>query len=197
MKNITLYIVLFLLVSMLGACKSSEQVHFDDEVRMSDPVVVGDDGRPAFINTPPIDTSEYLYASDSHISSRRDMARRQAVLKANTNMASKLSSKVEALDQIFQEDVSDGDRDRYSAAFTLASRQITSSNLTGTALYQSHCDELENSRIECYVLVRMPVGAARETLNNALSRDQELYIRFKESRAFDELQHNLERLGMD
>lgn len=197
MKYSTPLTVLLLFIFVFQACKSSEQVHFDDEVRLSDEVILAEDGLPAFINNPPIDTPEFLYATDSHVSSRRDMARRQAVLKANTNMASKLASKIEALDQIFQEDVSDGDRDRYSAAFTLASRQITSSNLRGVALYQSHCMDLENSRIECFVLVRMPVGSARDALNNALSRDQELYIRFKESRAFEELQHNLERLGMD
>lgn len=197
MKNIIFFISVIGLLLLLSSCKSSEEVHFTDEVRLSDDVELADDGLPAFINTPPIDTNEFLYATDSHVSSRRDMARRQAVLKANTNMASKLASKVEALDQIFQEDVSDGERDRYSAAFTLASRQITSSNLTGTALYQSHCDQDDRNRYECFVLVRMPVGAARDALHNALSRDEELYIRFKESRAFDELEHNLERLGLN
>jgi hypothetical protein len=43
----------------------------------------------------------------------------------------------------------------------------------------------------------MPVGTARAALENALSRDEELYVRFRESEAFKELQENLERLGMD
>ncbi len=176
---------LILCVAIFGliACKSTEQID------------VAEDGTPVFFNMPPADNDEHLFAVDSHISTRRDMARRQAVLKANTNMATKLRSKIEALDQIFQEDISDGEADRYSAGFTLASRQITSANMRGTTPYQVHVNTLDDGRYECFVLVRMPVGEARQQLINALSQDDELYIRFKESRAFDELQHNLERLG--
>lgn len=168
---------------MISSCKSAEEI------------VLQDDGTPVFFNIPPADDENYLYATDSHISTRRDMARRQAILKANTNMASKLRSKVEALDQLFQEDVSDGNSDLYSAGFTLASRQITSANMRGVTPYQVHFNTLDDGRLECFVLVRMPVGEARQQLDNALSQDQELYIRFKESRAFDELMFNLERLG--
>lgn len=182
-NRITLTLITITVICFMVSCKSTEQV----ELR--------DDGIPVFFSTPPADDENYLYAVDSHISSRRDMARRQAVLKANTNMASKLRSKVEALDQIFQEDVGDGESDRYSAGFTLASRQITSATLRGTTPHQVHFSPTEDGRYECFVLVRMPVGEARQQLINALSQDDELYIRFKESRAHDELQFNLERLG--
>lgn len=157
-------------------------------------VQLRDDGTPVFYSTPPVDNEEFLYAVDSHVSSRRDLARRQAVLKANTNMATKLASKVEALDQIFQEDVSDGNDDLNSAGFTLASRQITSAEMTGASTHQTHFITREDGRYECFALVRMPVGEARKELINALSQDDELYIRFKESRAFEELQNNLESL---
>ena len=181
-SSIILFLSILLTVTLFS-CKSTEQIEIEE------------DGTPVFFSTPPADDEEYLYAVDSHVSSRRDMARRQAVLKANTNMATKLRSKVEALDQIFQEDVSDGEADRYSAAFTLASRQITSSNMSGVTPHQVHFNTLDDGRYECFVLVRMPIGEARQQLVNALSQDDELYIRFKESRAFDELQFNLERLG--
>lgn len=184
MKKTTLIFTSLFVILMISSCKSSEEI------------VLQEDGTPVFYITPPADTDEYLYAVDSHISSRRDMARRQAVLKANTNMATKLRSKVEALDQIFQEDISDGEADLYSAGFTLASRQITSANMSGTTPHQVHFNTLDDGRYECYVLVRMPVGEARQQLINALSQDDELYIRFKESKAFEELQFNLERLGM-
>ena len=157
-------------------------------------VQLREDGTPVFYTTPPVDNSEYLYTVDSHISCRRDMARRQAILKANTNMATKLASKVEALDLIFQEDVSDGNKEMYSAGFTLASRQITSAQMTGASAYQTHFMTDNEGRYECFVLVRMPVGEARKKLLSALSQDEELYNRFKESKAFNELQNSLESL---
>ena len=184
MKNRILLIIALFVILMISSCKSSKEI------------VLQEDGTPAFFNIPPSDDENYLYAVDSHVSSRRDMARRQAVLKANTNMATKLKSKVEALDQIFQEDVSDGEADMFSAGFTLASRQITSANLRGVTPHQVHFNTLDDGSLECFVLVRMPVGEARQQLINALSQDDELYIRFKKSRAFNELQSNLERLGM-
>jgi len=184
MKTLHIPVSILLAVILFVSCKSTEQVELQD------------DGIPVFFSTPPSDDDNYLYSVDSHVSSRRDMARRQAVLKANTNMATKLRSKVEALDQIFQEDLSDGEADRYSAGFTLASRQITSANMRGATPHQVHFNTLDDGRYECFVLVRMPVGEARQQLINALSQDDELYIRFKESRAFDELQFNLDRLGL-
>lgn len=184
MKKLIIIISSLLIVFMISSCKASEEI------------AIKDDGTPVFYSTPPADTDEYLYAVDSHISSRRDMARRQAVLKANTNMATKLQAKIEALDQIFQEDLSDGEKEMYSAGFTLASRQITSANMRGVTPQQVHFNTLDDDQYECFVLVRMPVGEARQHLTNALSQDDELYIRFKETRAFEELQSNLERLGL-
>lgn len=183
MKKLTLILASVSFIITLTSCGSSKEIELQD------------DGIPVFYSTPPADTEEYLYSVDSHVSSRRDMARRQAVLKANTNMATKLQSKIEALDQIFQEDLSDGEADLYSAGFTLASRQITSANMRGATPQQVYFNTLDDDRYECFVLVRMPSDDAREQLINALSQDEELYIRFKESRAFDELNFNLERLG--
>lgn len=184
MKKIALIITSLFTILIISSCKSSEEI------------VLQEDGTPAFFSTPPADDDNYLYAVDSHVSSRRDMARRQAVLKANTNMATKLRSKVEALDQLFQEEVSDGEAEMYSTGFTLASRQITSADMRGVTLHQVHFNTLDDGSLECFVLVRMPVGEARQQLMNALSQDDELYIRFKESRAYEELQNHLERLGM-
>jgi hypothetical protein len=152
---------------------------------------------PEFITSPPADNSEFLYTTSSFVSSRRNMAHRQAALLANTNMATKLEAKIEALEKLFLEEVTAGERTNYSAGFTLATQQITSQQLTGLAEDQVVYIETAQGQIEAFILMKMPVGSARAALENALSRDEEMFVRFKESQAFRELQENLERLGIE
>lgn len=151
--------------------------------------------RPWFITKPPQDNAEYLFATSSFDSVNESIGERQAVLLATTNMALKLGSKVEALQKIFQEEVGNNDARMFSTAFELASRQIANQTVTGVSVKEVAFASLPDGKTRIYVLVQMPVGEARRELTNALSRDEELYIRFKESRAFDELNSNLERLG--
>ena len=49
-------------------------------------------------------------------------------------------------------------------------------------------NESGNVNERCYVLMRMPVGPAKTAYENALSRDEELYVKFKASKAYQELQ---------
>jgi hypothetical protein len=151
--------------------------------------------RPWFTLKPPQDNAEYLYATSSFDSVNESIGERQAVLLATTNMALKLGSKVETLQKIFQEEVGNDDARMFSTAFELASRQIASQQVTGVSVREVAFQTLPDGKTRIYVLVQMPVGDARRQLTNALSRDEELYIRFKESRAFDELNSNLERIG--
>jgi hypothetical protein len=152
------------------------------------------DNIPEFYINPPHDTSEYLYTVDSHISLRRDLARRQALLKANTNLASKVGSKVESLEKLFQEELTAGDSSNYNAVFTLATQQLTSEELRDVEQYQIKFQPTQDGRYECYVLLRIPTQSVRGQIENVLSRDQEFYLRLQESKAFEELLNNLERL---
>jgi hypothetical protein len=155
------------------------------------------DDTPSWILNPPTDTSEYLYSTASATSSRQNVARQRAEISARQALAGKLGEKVEALQKLFEEEVSDGASDMYSAAFTNATQIVTSQELRGAAVDELRFAPTPQGGFTAHVLMRMPVGEARAALDNALSRDQELYIRFKESQAFEELQRNLERLGLD
>lgn len=155
------------------------------------------DDTPVWIMTPPSDNSEYLYATASATSSRQNVARQRAEINARQSLAGKLGEKVEALQKLFEEEVSDGANDMYSAAFTNATQIVTSQELVGAAVDELRFVPTPQGGFTAHVLMRMPVGDARSQLDNALSRDEELYIRFKESQAFDELQNNIERLGLE
>ena len=152
------------------------------------------DNTPEFYLNPPEDTSEYLFAVDSHISPRRDLARRQAILKANTNLASKISSKIESLEKLFQEELVAGNSTNYNAVFSLATQQLTSEKLRDVEQHEIKFKATRDGNYECFLLMRIPTNSARLQIQNALSRDKEFYLRLQESKAFEELIENLERL---
>lgn len=187
MKLINYTLIAMLAVFIVQACSPSPQRAANTQL----------DNLPHFITNPPQDTDEYLYATGSAISSRRNVAQQQAFIQARAEMAQKLSVKVESLQKLFEEEVTSGDRANYSAAFTSASQLIASQELTGAGQHEVAFQAMPDGRIEAFVLARMPVGAARSALENALSREEEMYVRFKESKAFEELQQNLHRLGLD
>lgn len=165
----------------------------------SEPVVAPELSHiPDWYLNPPMDTAEYLYVVTSAESPRREMARQRAQQAANAQMAQKLGAKVEALQKLFEEEIQSGDDFNYSAAFTNANRTITNQELVGASIDTQHFAVLNRNGqqlYEAFILYRLPVGAARDQMINALSREEEMYVRFKESQAFKELESNLQRLG--
>lgn len=151
---------------------------------------------PEWYMNPPADNDEFLFAIASAKSSRKDMARQRAQINAKQQLASKLGEKVESLQKMFQEEVTSGDQTNYSDAFTNATKTITNQELKGATVEEMSFQATnQNTQFECYILMKLPVGEARAALDNALSKEEEMYVKFKESKAFDELQNNLDRIG--
>ena len=154
------------------------------------------DRTPQWYNNPPQDNAEYLYATASSKSTRRETGRQKAMNNASAEMARKMSVKVEALQKMFNEEVTSGTQTNYDEAFTNASKTIASETLKGLAADKVEFVSSDNgTQLECFVLVKLPVGEAKMALENALSRDKELYVKFKSSQAFKELQEDISRLG--
>jgi hypothetical protein len=153
------------------------------------------DDTPSWFLSPPSDTDEYLYSTGSFTSSRRNIAQTRATLQANTNMAVKLGTVIENLQEEFNEEITSGERSNYSDAFTNATRQITNQELVGLTQDKVHFVSRENGQFEAFILARIPVGAAKSALVNALSNDEEMYVRFQRSNAFERMDEALKRSG--
>lgn len=153
------------------------------------------DDTPSWFLSPPADTDEYLYATGSFTSSRRNIAQTRAMLQANTNMAVKLGTVIENLQEDFFEEITSGERSNYSDAFTNATRQITNQELVGLTQDRVQFVSRADGQFEAFVLARIPVGAARSALENALSNDEEMYVRFQRSNAFQRMDDALQRTG--
>ena len=186
--KITLLFLLTVSVLIMYGCSSTQTIG-EGEDRIDD--------IPEWITTPTQDNSDFLFSTGNAESSRMNIARQRAEMAARSELASKLGIKIEAMQKLFEEEVDSDTASMYSAAFTNATQEIISHELRGVSTSQRAFSAREGGGYIAYVEMQMPVGSARNELERALSRDEEMFIRFKESRAFEELQNNLERLGMD
>jgi uncharacterized protein with gpF-like domain len=153
------------------------------------------DNTPSWFLNPPADTDEYLYATGSFTSARRNIAQTRAMLQANTNMAVKLGTVIENLQEDFLEEITSGERSNYMDAFSNATRQITNQELVGVSQDRIEFVARDNGQYEAFILARIPVGAAKSALINALSNDEEMYVRFQRSNAFERMDEALKRSG--
>ncbi|MDG5767133.1 hypothetical protein QA596_06630 [Balneolales bacterium ANBcel1] len=145
---------------------------------------------------PPEDTAEYLYSIGEAESQRRGTAIDQASISAQGAMAQKLETVVEGMQKLFEEEITSGEEANYREAWTNVTRAITQQQLRGGSVIQR--DFMVNDdtgRYEAFVLYRLPVGEARSQLENSLSSEEELYTRFRESQAFQEMDQRIRELS--
>ena len=187
----TISTALLLIMVMMSACGGSNRATRQMNHEINDV--------PKWYSKPPKDDKKYLYAVSSARSSDREMAREKAVMNATVDLGRKLSQKVEALQKMFNEEVTSGSDNNYDEDFSNAAKSIVNQQLTGVSVDQvkSYARPVgdKSSVIETFALVKLPVGQARNIIENTLSRDQELYVRLKSTKAFKELQDNIDRLG--
>ena len=182
-----------IILIMMGGCGGSHRATRQMDKEINDV--------PKWYSKPPKDDKKFLYAVSSARSSDREVARQKAVMNATVDLGRKLSQKVEALQKMFNEEVTSGSDNNYDEDFSNAAKTIVNQQLTGVSIDQvkSYARPINDKTavIETFALVKLPVGQARDIIENTLSRDQELYVRLKASKAFKELQDNIDRLGND
>lgn len=160
---------------------------------------VTDSDLPSWYTNPPNSDSEYLYAVGEATSSRRSMARKQAMQNARAALTLKLEAEVSAMQKNFAEETTSGANSNYSEVFTDVSKSVGQQTLRGVDVDQSRFYlRNNNTQHEVLILARLPVGEAANSLNqaleNTLSRDEELYTKFKASKAFEEMKKAIEEM---
>lgn len=175
------------MAAMLFGCAPTTE-----EIQEAEPDV------PDWYLNPPSDDSEYLYVTGDAESQRRSLASDQALVDAQQDMAMKLGATVETLQRAFEEEIGEDDATTYREAFTSATRTIAQQELRGGSIQERQfVVNRETGRYEAFILYQLPIGDARDHLEAALSREEELYTRFRESQAFEELDEHLQRLAED
>lgn len=157
----------------------------------------GNPNLPSWYTNPPSSDNEYMYAIGEANSSRRSMARRQAMQNGRAALATKLEAEVSAMQKNFSEETTSGDKSNYREVFTDVSKTVAKQTLRGVEVDKSKFTMAQNgTKHKVMLLVRLPVGEAADALNRALkntmSKDEELYTKFKASKAFKDMQKSIE-----
>lgn len=187
MKIRTVLVVLLAGMLFVG-CSSTEEVQDDS----------GD--LPSWYTNPPSSDNEYMYAVGEATSSRRSMARKQAMQNGRAQLAIKIQSEVSAMQKNYAEETVSGENSNYSEVFTDVSKTVAQQTLRGVEVEESAFYRRQNdTKHEVLTLVKMPVGEAANSLNqalqNTLSKEEELYTKFKASKAFEDMQKSIEDMG--
>lgn len=187
MKIRTLLTFLFAAALVVG-CSSSEPATNE-----------ATSGLPGWYLSPPSSDSEYMYAIGEGTSSRRSMARNEAMQSGKAALASKLESEVSAMQKNFEEETTSGANSNYSQVFTDVSKSVAQQTLRGVDVDETHMEMVQNgTKYNVILLMRLPVGEAANSLNqalqNTLSKDEELYTKFKASKAFEDMKNSIDEM---
>ena len=196
MKTYSISILFVLTAILLSACGGSKKASLDN----MPPSDVKDEikNMPEFYQNPPEDSDNYLFATGTAISSRQRVALQKAENNARQVFAQKFGETVDALQKSFTEEVTSGNSSNFADSFSNVNKILASQELKGVSTVERvFIPANDNTQFRSYVLMRMPVGQARQALENALSQEEELYIKFKESKAFEELEEALKNAQLN
>lgn len=150
---------------------------------------------PSWYTNPPGSDNEYIYAVGEGTATRRSMARKQALQNGRAALTLKLESEVSAIQKKFTE----GTNSNYSEVFSDVSKSVNQQTLRGVDIDRSEFYIRDNNtKHEVLLLVRLPVGEAANALNraleNTLSKEEEIYTKFKASKGFEEIKESIEEI---
>lgn len=172
---------LVFLVFGLAACGGSDEAATDDAI---------EEMPEWMVNTP--EDPNYIFGTASATSRNMQTAIDQAETQARGNIASQVETKFQSMTKQFQEEVGTGEDSEYLEQFTQAQKEVVNQVLTGTTTRDRKV-VTEDGVYRSYILMEMPIGKASQELMSKLQQNEEMYTRFRQSQAFDELEEEVEQ----
>lgn len=141
-----------------------------------------------FVNTP--DDPNYIFATATMTSKDLQMAVDKASTAARTELARQMETKYANLTKQFQEEVGAGENSELLQQFTSATKAVTQQTLNGSKIDKKDV-QTESGIYRAYVLMSLPIGTANQMLMEKIKANQNLYTRFRSTKAFEELDKEL------
>lgn len=183
MKKLFYYALLIVVSFTFVQCGSSSKIN----------LAKTDQGNiPDWYLAPPQDPN-FLFAVNSSVSQDMQMAVDKAITGARAGIARQLVLKVSSLQKKFAEEVGQGENSTLLSQMTQVTKTIVSTTLTGSTLKSKKIYN-DGNTWRAYVLVQYPLGAANKALVEQIKKNNKLYIRFRASQSFDELDKEVEKL---
>jgi hypothetical protein len=146
---------------------------------------------PGWYQTPPSDP-DHLYGVATATSKDMQMAINKAKTEAQTSLAQQLDTQLGNLTKQFQEEVGGGQDSELLQQFSSATKAVTNQSLVGAKIDQTKLVKEEGLQ-RAYVLMSLPIGAVNKLLVDKIKADQNLYTRFQATKAYEELNNELEK----
>lgn len=174
MKTVFTLFLVILAVTLLTGCGGSKAGYSASE---------GD--IPIWMQSPPSDPN-YLYAAKSATSVDMQMAIDKATNEGRTDVAKQMEIKVSAIEKRFREEVGVGENSQYLEQFTTANKQVVSNVLMGSKVKEQKFFK-DGNTWRAYVLVELPLGAAKEAMLQQIKNNEQMYTRFRATQTYKEL----------
>lgn len=150
------------------------------------------DETPVWFNELPNDPN-YLFAAATATSKDMQLAVDKAAADGRAAIGQQMELKVEVLQKKFAEETGIGEDAQFIGMFTQATKNISSSSISGSRIDKRKTMR-EGNIFRAYVLISSPIGAANQALIDQLKKNELIYTRLKETKAFDELEKETEKL---
>ena len=146
---------------------------------------------PEWYQNPPTDEN-YFFGVNTQTSTDMQTAFDKAKHGARQEIANQVEIQVDGLEKDFMEEVGSGENTQMLQQFNAASKQVVSTALSGSKLIKQEVVK-NNGKFRAYVLMNYPIGEANKTLLEQIKKDQAMYTRFRASKAFKELEQEIEK----
>ena len=145
---------------------------------------------PGWFLEPPTG-EEYLFAPASATSRDLQLAVQKARTTAQADLAQQLGTRLANLTRQFQEETGLAEDSELLMQFSSATRAVSDETLVGARVDQQELVP-EKGVYRAYVLMSLPIGTANQLLMDRIKADRNLYTRFRATRAFEDLNEELE-----
>jgi hypothetical protein len=167
-------------ICLLFGCSGSKNATNLDEVSI-----------PDWYLNPPKDAN-YIYAPATAVSKDLQISVDKASTDARAEIGRTIELKLNNLQKRFDEEVGVADKSDLLQQFTQATKIVVSTELNGSQIIKKLVGK-EGETFRAYVLTEYPIGAALEAFTKQISKQQELYTRFRASETFKELDDEVKK----
>ncbi len=147
-----------------------------------------------FLSTPT--DANYLFAAATMTSRDMQLAIQKAETQARTSLAQQMETKIGNLTKQFQEEVGAEEDSELLQQFTSATKVVTQQTLSGARSDEKKLVK-EKGIYRAYVLMSLPIGQANQQLMEKIRANKNLYTRFRATKAFDDLNKELDALKQE
>jgi hypothetical protein len=140
----------------------------------------------------PASDANYFLAANTAVSRDMQLAVDKAAVGGRTEVARQVEVKVMGLQKKFDEEVGLPKDGQLLTQFTQASKTVVSTSLSGSRIMEQKIVK-EGDGWRAYVLVGYPIGAASEALMKQISKNNNMYTRFRSSEVFKEMDEEVKK----